>query len=227
MSKEAVETELWLRYRSQQDQDARDHLYLRHAPWAATIAKEVHRRVWAYQVDREDFIQNATIGLLEAMSRYEPERGIAFRAYAKPRVRGAVFNGLRSILGDRIQAQDESRFISRLEHLQVGDEGEGAFERVVESIVGLGIGYLLDEARNSSSTEPADGLAYVHATELESRVLSAVEQLPERVRWIVHAHYYQHVPFQEIASSLGLTKGRVSQLHRSALLKLRELLREP
>ncbi|NJL18613.1 MAG: hypothetical protein HC938_17105, partial [Nitrospira sp.] len=47
--------------------------------------------------DKADYVQNASIGLLEAISRFEPERGIPFAAFALPRVRGAVLNGLRTL----------------------------------------------------------------------------------------------------------------------------------
>jgi RNA polymerase sigma factor for flagellar operon FliA len=222
---ESVEPDLWHRYRNQDDDQARDQLFLHYAPWATLIAKSVHQRVRAYRVDRDDFVQNATIGLLEAMSRFDPSRGIAFRSYAKTRVRGAVFNGLRAILGERLAPSEEVRFVERLQNLQA-DESEGsAFTNVVDSIVGLGIGYLLDEAADTGNDAPNDGLTYVQNRELEAHLMIAVSKLPDRLKMIVQSHYFQYVPFQELASRLGLTKGRISQLHKSALDKLREILR--
>jgi RNA polymerase sigma factor for flagellar operon FliA len=215
-----VEPDLWQRYRCDDDAEARDRLFLHYAPWATAIARGVHRRVRAYQVDREDFIQNATIGLLDAMARFDMTRGIPFRSYAQPRVRGAVFNGLRAIVGDRPQRADEARFASRLQSLQPAGRVGSAFEQVLDDIVGLGIGFLLDEAVAES-----DGtLANAHAAQLESRLLLAVAQLPDRLKLIVRAHYFQHVPFIELAVQLGLTKGRISQLHKKALLQLRQSL---
>jgi RNA polymerase sigma factor for flagellar operon FliA len=214
------EPELWSRYRVSGDAEARDRLFLHYAPWASSIARHVHARVRAYQIDRDDFVQNATIGLLEAMSRFDPERGIAFRSYAQPRVRGAVFNGLRAILGDRPTPSDEAKFAERLQSFQEGGE-ESAFDSVVNAILNLGLGCLLDEAMLSDH----DGcLHYAHTSQLEVRLGVALKGLPERLRMIVHAHYFQHVPFQEIAAQLRLTKGRISQLHKEALTRLRASL---
>jgi RNA polymerase sigma factor for flagellar operon FliA len=218
---ELSEPELWSRYRVSGDAEARDRLFLHYAPWASSIARHVHARVRAYQIDRDDFVQNATIGLLEAMSRFDPARGIAFRSYAQPRVRGAVFNGLRAILGDRPAASEEAKFAERLQHLQDAGEGESAFDSVVNAILNLGLGCLLDEAALSDQ----DGcLHYAHTSQLETRLGVAIKGLPERLRMIVHAHYFLHVPFQEIAAQLRLTKGRISQLHKEALMRLRASL---
>ena len=222
---EFVEAELWERYRGANDTSARDRLFLHYIPWATAIARHVHHRVRAYPVDREDFIQNARIGLLEAMSRFDPERGIAFRFYAKQRVRGAVFNGLRVIMGGRPPQRDDNRFAARLDDLHEAGEG-GAFDQVVDTIVGLGIGYLLDEALHLLSSTSTDGQAYVQAVQTEARLLCAMDRLPERLQLIVRSHYFQYMPFKDIAMQMGVTKGRISQLHRVALLRLRDLLRE-
>lgn len=216
---------MWERYRRSDDALARDRLFLLYVPWATAIARSVHRRVRSYPVDREDFIQNATIGLLEAMARFDPGRGIAFRFYARSRVRGAVFNGLRVILGERTRQREDGRFAARLDDLQEGGEGS-PFDQFVDTIVGLGLGYLLDEASHAQSTASTDALAYAQTAELEARLLQVLSRLPGRLQSIVRSHYFQYVPFKDIALQMGVTKGRVSQLHREALSRLREGLRE-
>lgn len=196
-----------------------------HVPWATAIARNVHRRVRSYPVDRDDFIQNATIGLLDAITRFDPARGVPFRSYARPRVRGAIFNGLRAILGERIQRFQDSRFNARLGDMQEADEGS-AFDQLVDTIVGLGVGYLLDEASHGQSFASGDALAYAQTAQIQTRLVRAVSRLPERLKAIVLVHYFQYVPFKDIALQMGLTKGRVSQMHREALMRLRASLRD-
>lgn len=79
------EAALWSMLRDERSAAARDALYLRYMPWASAIARRVHRRFPRLGADREDFIQNANIGLLEAIERFDPARGIAFQAYAMNR----------------------------------------------------------------------------------------------------------------------------------------------
>ena len=59
--------------------------------------------------------------------------------------------------------------------------------------------------------------------QLSERLVECVESLAEQQRTVIHRHYFQQVPFDEIAATMNLTKGRISQVHRAALMQLREL----
>ena len=215
----ADEAELWRRSK-RGCRDAFAQLTRHYAPWATAIARSIHRRVPAYPVDCEDFVQNAQVGLLEAIDRFDPERGIPFQAFAKPRVRGAVFNGIRTIFGDRAGAAHEVRLSQRLESLQEPAGGD-PLEPLVQSIVGLALGYMLDDAAHVQDAGP---LGYAQTHEQHRRLRAAVCRLPPRLRDIIERHYFRFVPFVDMASAAGLTKGRISQLHREALQALRSEL---
>lgn len=217
-----LEAELWSRYRASSDQATRDRLFAYYAPWAESIARGVHGRIHRFNVDYEDYVQNAKIGLLEAITRFEPDRGVPFALYARRRVRGAVFNGLRALLGER-RSPPEGRFNERLTSLREG-ASEDPFDQVVDAIVGLGLGVLL-EACGSEPPAVPDGYHYAETEQINRELHRALERLPERLQMILRAHYFQHVPFCEIAGDLRLTKGRVSQLHKAALDQLRSHLR--
>jgi len=215
------ESELWRRFREQGDLVARDRIAVMHLPWAAAVGKSVHRRVGIRGLDSEDFIQNARLGMLEAIGRFEPDRGVEFRAYARPRVRGAVFNGIRAMLQERGMSTDDRRHAERLEHLH--DDDRTPFDSVVDAVVGLGIGFLLEHAAADAG---ADAYAYARRDQTHARLKAAVGRLPTRLQSLVTAHYFEHVPFCEIADAEGVTKGRISQLHREALTRLRDALRD-
>jgi len=221
MAMEPAEQLLWERYCLDGDQEARDYIFILYSPWATSIARSVFHRVRPAQMELSDYVQNATIGLLEAMSRFDSERGIDFKLYGKPRVRGAVFNGLRVFLSESRPQESRRHYSDRL--TSVEHEGtDDPFEEIISSVVGLGLGYMLDMTANAGHSNAAtDGMAYTHSRQIESALLLAVESLPDRLRMIVSAHYFQHVPFQDIATQLGVTKGRISQLHKVALQRLR------
>jgi RNA polymerase sigma factor for flagellar operon FliA len=65
----------------------------------------------------------------------------------------------------------------------------------------------------------------VEIRELRERVRDLVQGLPEQERFVVYRHYLQQQPFDDICTAMKLTKGRVSQIHRRALLRLREWIR--
>lgn len=216
-----TEAELWNRYARNGDLLARDQLFLTHRTWAGIVARSVYRRLSIRHIDCADFVQNAELGLLDAMSRFDVERGIDFRAFAGARVRGAVFNGLRAMLQERGVSQDDRRYAERLSHLQ-GDHAD-PFDTIVDAIVGLGLGYLLDHAGDHAAT---DAYAYASRTQTNARLMAAVARLPDRLRRVVEQHYFHHIPFAAIAIELEVTRGRMSQLHRDALSRLREALRD-
>ncbi|HEY0199019.1 MAG TPA: sigma-70 family RNA polymerase sigma factor [Rhodanobacter sp.] len=215
---EEAERELWRRYRQEEDTEARDYLFLRYRVWARQVAAAVYRRLRLAQIDWDDYSQNAQVGLLEAMSRFDVARGVDFVAYAKPRVRGAVFNGLRSLLREEEQRRNRSEHrIERLQSLNAS-EPDDPLEGFIDSVVGLALGHLL-ESDYSADSRPAHAMA--EHEELGSVLNDVLLTLKARERQLMIAHYFRHVPFQDIAKELGITKGRVSQLHKAALMAMR------
>ncbi|MBW8311255.1 MAG: sigma-70 family RNA polymerase sigma factor [Rhizobium sp.] len=216
------EYELWRRFLRDGDEEARDYLFLKYMPWARRIAGSVYARLRVPQLEWADFAQNAALGMMEAMSRFDPDRGLDFIAYAKLRVRGAVFNGVRIYLTGTDRATDPGRFEQRLESIaEPGQKGrqDDVLLSFSDAVVSLGLGYLLE-----SSGQPEDLCAADDGLALRRVIQEAMEELADRDRLVLGAHYLGHVPFQDIASRLGLTKGRVSQIHKAALARLRQIL---
>lgn len=217
---EAAEQELWRRYRLQQDLEARDFLLLRYSPWAKSVAAGVARRIRHSILEWSDHLQNAHVGLLEAVSRYDVERGVDFMAYAKPRVRGAVFNGMRALVKEDFSSNRPRLTSERLESIQA-DSGDDFLTGFVDAVLGLSIGHLLEVG-----SPPDLGSGANSSSEIAPILHDALLELPVRQREILIAHYLRQVPFQEIAKELSLTKGRVSQIHKAALIQVRQILRD-
>lgn len=218
------EYELWVRYQRHGDAEARDYLFLKYSPWARRVAAGVFARIRVPQMEWGDFVQNAVVGMLEAMSRFDPDRGVDFMGYAKLRVQGAVFNGVRQYLTGVDRGMTSDRFAQRLEVLNDPDDVSrtDALQGFVDTVASLGVGYLLE----SASTPVPQGVPMPagEQDQLRKQLLAALERLGDRDRAVLSAHYLNHVPFHEIARSMGLTKGRISQIHRAGLVKLRAYL---
>lgn len=231
---DVAELHLWEQWRKQRDVDARDALVLKYSPWARMLARDVYLRVYLVRDAWQDCVQNALLGMLDAMERFDPFIGATFATYARSRVRGAVFDGLRTLSETGTQAIHEPESVllaERTASLLESDVPEGSedpLELFVAMTAELGLGFLMD-TQSMPAQEPATADVY---TEMErDSLLVAVsrrlELLHERDRTILILHYYHQLPFGEIADRLQLTKGRVSQLHRRALKELRALLRLP
>lgn len=217
---------LWERWRAGHDRFARDSLVLMYSPWSRMVARDVFMRIRFLGDAWSDCTQNALIGLLESVDRFDPNRGIKFQSYARHRVRGAVFNGLRH-LRERLAQSDRTRdhasmITDRIDSFEEG--GSDPFEEFVSTVAGLGLGFLLDIRSFPDHLASNDVYAELEKVELGAAIASALEQLAERDRSIITLHYYHHMNFVDIASHLGVTKGRVSQLHKRILGQLRTML---
>lgn len=207
---------------------ARDALIVKYSPWTRLVARDVYVRVYALRDAWHDCVQNALIGLLEAMDRFDPARGVSFQTYARHRVRGAVFNGVRTLresLAQGTRSYDQmAAALDRMESIS-GDEIADPMEAFVGTTIGLGLGFLLEASSVPPHTHGSDAYSELEREELSAAMAGAMERLPEREQMILMLHYYHHVPFVEIAVQMGVTKGRISQLHRRALDQLRECQR--
>lgn len=202
---------------------ARNQLIEAHLDWVRMIARSVYLRVRVTTVDWSDYVQAATVGMIEAANRYDPKRGVEFRAFALRRVRGAIFNSLRDLL--RAASHQQAFDVLHERASSIDEPDLEPFERLICLVAGLGTGNLLE-----AHSMPLDPTAYcpgygaVEEAQRRQRIERSIDFLPPRERMVVRMHYLQHVPFVEIARSMGITKGRVSQLHSAAMKRLRHYL---
>lgn len=225
---EGQEGMLWQRWQQGRDPRARDALILHYSPWARTVARDVYMRVYLIRDAWNDCAQNALLGLIEAIERFDPSRGVPFQPYARHRVRGAVFDGVRALRTGTIFASGHAGDMvvrERVESMQE-DGPADPLEAFVATTVGLGLGFLLDMQSMPDPSQSAEGYAELEKAELNAAVSEEMERLPERERLILQLHYHHQIPFVDIAGQMSLTKGRISQLHKRALERLRVGLRE-
>lgn len=216
------EAALWAAWNATKNPEDRHAIVEFYSEWVHFMAKQVFVRVRIPGVEWHDFVHYGTIGLLEAIDRFEPERGFQFRTYARHRVRGAILNGLRQCRDQEAHAPaaNPARHIDRSESLS-DEPGGDLLAEIVTVSVGLAIGHLLDA---DSLPESGDTYAKVEHDCLMEDLSALVEALPEKERIVVKYHYYQHLAFIEIAELLGVTKGRISQLHKQGILRMRRQL---
>jgi RNA polymerase sigma factor for flagellar operon FliA len=102
---------------------------------------------------------------------------------------------------------------------------EVTFDSLVEVSIGIAIGYMLEDSGMYQQEETAYEHNVYKSRELADLVRAMkdlVSKLPEQEEAIIKLHYFQHVQFDQIAESMQVTKGRVSQIHQRALRRLQE-----
>ena len=239
---------LWRAYGQSRDPGLRDRLVLHYAPLVKYVAGRVGTGLPAY-VDVGDLVQSGIFGLVDAIDRFEPERGLKFETYAMQRIRGAILDDLRAQdwvpRSVRSRAREVERALERLEArlLRTASDAEVADE------LGLSVAELrdfyvqlqltsmvaLDElitvGRSGTSlaeTLPDDSMpdpgAVMDGVEGRRLLAQAVSQLVERDREVVTLYYFENLTLAEIGKVLGVTESRVCQLHTRAVLRLRTKL---
>jgi RNA polymerase sigma factor for flagellar operon FliA len=224
--------DLWAYYAHSRDSAVRERLLAAYMEFARMLAAKVFAKRIFTEMEFDDYFQYARVGLIEAIDRYEPARGIKFETYASSRINGAMLNGIEtcSELQQQLHARKrlvEQRVASLVEKAPEQAEAQDVFARLAEIAVGLAVGLALEESgmHVSEHAQYADNsYTSVEMKQLQSRIKEAVRALPPNQRHVITSHYLHHMAFEEVATGMSLTRGRVSQLHKQGLAGLRTLL---
>jgi len=230
------ELELWRRLADGGDGAARAALIELYLPLSRAIAASLYGARGADDADFSDYMQYGTLGLIEAVDGFDWRRGVRFNTFATYRIQGAIRNGLASFSERREQIGLAVRLKKeRVESLREPaapapaprrQRGKALVREMADIAVVWALSYLLE---GSGMVTPRDESGYVEQfydgaelRELKQRLAGLVDALPEQERRVVKYHYFQNLEFTEIARMFGVTKGRISQIHKRALLLLRE-----
>ncbi|MEO5724060.1 MAG: FliA/WhiG family RNA polymerase sigma factor [Ilumatobacteraceae bacterium] len=234
----------WQRWHDQRDPVARDRLIVHYSPLVKFVAGRVGAGL-PNSVDAGDLVSAGVFGLIDAVERFDASRGVKFETFAVPRIRGAVFDGLRSLdwvpRSVRSRAREVEAAFTTLEG-RLGraptDEELSAqlrlsapeFRKWLASIASTTVGPLDRALVAGSEPRPLTGevpdgpAAVVEDGEVRRLVRGEVRRLPEREKLVLSLYYDEGLTLAEIGSIIGVTESRISQIHTKAVLHLRARL---
>jgi len=225
-----VEAAMWREHLDSPSPHSRSALFMRYMPFARGVAHDEWHRIGGHGFEREDFGQMANEGLLQAIDRFDPTRAARFESYARHRIRGCILNGLA-------KASEASSLFSfrkrterdRLRSLRTAaGPSMPALARLADLAVMVALGALLEAGAESEPDRIASDAPTAFETmawnQLCGEVDKRIAQLPDNEAFVLDQHYRHGLQFQQIAILLGVSKGRVSQLHAQSLKKLRKYL---
>ena len=230
------EEALWRSLRDSRSSARREQIFSAYAPFARQIAGRHYRDRSTGDIDLQDLRQLAFAGLLEAIDRFDPSRGAPFRAYAAGRITGSILDGIAKMSEVREQGAFRNRMRSeRARSLAAADPDAlstlDAMEALVQIAEGLALGFMLEagglaSSHNGPDERPSayDSLAW---KETLRQLTLELLGLPEHDQVIIRHHYHGGLTFDQIGALFGLSKGRISQLHRAAITQLRGRLAQP
>lgn len=227
-----AEAALWRRFVQSRDGRLREKLFNRYRNLARSLARRSARRNEVAEHVLRDLEQSAYRGLLEAIDRFDPILGIPFPAFAKPRINGRIVDGLAELDETRARLRfqrqvERERLASLIEEQEAANRP--ARDVLSDLVTELALGLMLDAEERDAPDELTgrreNGFDTLAWHETRALLAERVEALPELEKIVVRQHYQNDLLFSQIAAMLGLSKGRISQIHKTALAKLRKSMR--
>jgi RNA polymerase sigma factor for flagellar operon FliA len=194
----------------------------------------------------EDLVSYGQTGLLEAARRFDPTRGVPFRAYASIRIRGAMIDAVRALSPLPRSAFERLRGLQAM-HRVAEAATEDAYATESSAVGAQQADRLIAEHLSNMATAMAIGMVarpvrgeageFIGAShyaspeeatcnaELRQIILEAIAELPDKEAQLVHRHYIDGDRFEQVAEELGLSKSWASRLHARAIARLSKRLR--
>lgn len=242
------ESTLWHEYLINKSPAARERIILKYAPLVKYVAGRVAIGLPS-NVEFDDLVSYGVLGLMDAIEKFDPARGIKFETYAIARIRGAILDGLRSNdwvpRSVRQKAKDLEKTCIELENrlgrsasdeeiceaMQIGrdDFYQLLSEVSCTTLISLDELWVVNSNEEESirildlvrNADSEDPLKHVEIEEIHKTLAAAIDCLPERERIVIALYYYEGLTLKEIGEIMEISESRVSQIHTKAIIRLR------
>lgn len=207
----------WQSFEQNRDEKSRHLLFQNYYQWACLETRQWQRKLFVAGLEVADFTQYAAIGLLEAIDSFDPKLEIEFVHFARFRIKGAILN-------EAFRFSERSSQLAAIRRVKLTSQHDiehslNPLDTLILHIEQMAADFLLQDAAQESPRQWLMGRQYCSAefSLLKARLLQQLICLDEPTQSLMILHYQLDWSFQQIADELGLSKSRISQLHKSAL----------
>ncbi|MDR1788346.1 MAG: RNA polymerase sigma factor WhiG [Treponema sp.] len=248
---EDTEDDRWREYYKTRDPALREAFIKQYAPLVKYVAGKIAVTM-PHSVEYDDLVGFGVFGLLDAIDKFDPDKKVKFKTYAVTRIRGAIFDELRSIdwvpRSVRQTAKELESTIGSLEarlgkpatDQEIAAEmglSDSDYQKMMRKVSGASIVSMndvwftgddndkisvVDSLEAPSSLNPE---VIAERDEIRRVISEALSELPDKEKKILVLYYYEDLTLKEIGQVLEVTESRVSQLHTKAILRLRGKLK--
>ncbi|TFG58359.1 MAG: RNA polymerase sigma factor WhiG [Spirochaetales bacterium] len=247
---EQREQEMWIAYKKSKDPKIRDMFIKQYAPLVKYVAGKVAIGM-PHNVEYDDLVGFGVFGLLDAIEKFDPDKHVKFKTYAVTRIRGAIFDELRSIDWVPRSVRQKTREIEEAIHKLESSFGRAVsdheiakemgieledFQKLMLKVSGTSILSLNDvwySGDDNDKVSIADSIEshpslnpdiIVEKEEIKRVIVDSINELPEKEKTVLVLYYYEDLTLKEIGQVMEVTESRVSQLHTKAIMRLRSKL---
>jgi RNA polymerase sigma factor for flagellar operon FliA len=250
LPEQKTEEELWIQYRKNRDPKIREAFIKQYAPLVKYVAGKVAVGM-PHNVEFDDLVGFGFFGLLDAIDKFDPDKNVKFKTYAVTRIRGAIFDELRTIDWVPRSVRQKTREVEEAIGTLEAQLGRTATDQEIASSMGMDESEYLktimkisgtsilslndvwfsgdenDKVSIGDSIESPASLnpdVVVEKDEIRRVIVKAINELPEKEKKILVLYYFEDLTLKEIGRVLKVTESRVSQLHTKAIVRLRSKL---
>jgi RNA polymerase sigma factor for flagellar operon FliA len=246
---EKVETESPSSYFSPKE---REEMIAKYAYLVKYLAGRIAAKIPS-NVVFDELVSAGSMGLIDAVDKYDPKKNVGLKTYAQYRIKGAILDELRSMdwysrsMRKKIQAIEravhsvETREGRPAQDYEVADEMDQSLDnyfKILTDIHGAALLSLDDYVKNGdtgdesgttfsdgvrSDDNPSDNLIH---EEMKQMLAKAIRKLTEKEQMVISLYYYDELTLKEIGSVMELTESRICQIHTMALIKLKAKVKE-
>ena len=242
---ELEERKLWELYKRTGRSELQEKLVMKYLNMVHYLANRMVSFTTA-SLERDDLYSAGCIGLLEAIERFDLDKNIEFKTFAMMRIKGAIIDEIRRFDWVPRQVRKKSKMIdaavnslfSKLSRLPTDNEVAEELDMTIQEYYHLtdSIGplflYSLDQPADDAGEQKYTDIIYEEYDEVAEKtkeqikddLRESIESLPERERQVIALYYYENLNLKEIGKVLGVTESRISQIHSSAMAKLRAMM---
>ncbi len=244
------EQELWIKYKKKKDPEIRNYFVRQYAPLVKYVAGKVAIGM-PHNVEFDDLVGFGVFGLFDAIEKFDPEKHVKFKTYAVTRIRGAIYDELRSIDWVPRSVRQKTKEIEETVHSLEANLGRSASDMEIADKMGISINDLHKTMQKISSSsiislndlwysgEDNDKVSIVDSIEspqslnpdtivekdeIKRVIVQAISELPDKEKKVLVLYYYEDLTLKEIGKVLEVTESRISQLHTKAIMRLRSKL---
>lgn len=225
-----------------------DEMIIEYLPLVKRVVRKIE--VKDNRLDYDDLVSIGTIGLMDAINRFDESKKVPFEAYAALRIKGTVIDELRKtgdVSRNRIAKLNEYNSMKEklerdllrtpteaeiCEELGIDEKQLNKLHETVHHLSGVSLESiilsesadgveLIDIIENKDVVTPEEELLN---REMKGFLTKSIDKLSERERIILNLYYVEELSLTEIAYILDISVPRVSQIHGKILLKLRDII---
>lgn len=218
---------IWAEFHQTREPALRNRLVMQYAPLVKYVAGRMRTRL-PESVDQDDLVSDGVLGLMDAIERFDPDRGLAFQTFAVPRIRGSIIDGMRAMDFVPRSVRDKLRAIAAAQVALEERLGRIPEDAEVARETRLTLNAVRDLTKQASGNHAnlddldlVDELsttagAAMEADDVNASLMRVVDELSERDQVVIALYYFEGLTLAEIGRVLGVSESRVSQVHSRA-----------